>query len=538
MSMNAIEARGGARAQATNPAPIECFEPATRARLGDVPVASPADVRIAVDRARAAQGAWRGSSFAARRRVLERVLAHVVDHADELCDVVCRVSGKTKDHAMMGEIWPVAAKLRWTIANGERHLRPERVGSGLMVHKRASIEYAPRGVIGAIIPWNYPLQNVMNPAIPALMAGNACVIKASEWVAWSSARFQRIFDEALVAEGFSKDLVRVIDGYGETGAALVGAGIDGAIFIGSVPNGRNVLEAAARALVPVVLELGGKDPLIVCDDADLEQSAHAAMNGCFINCGQNCVAAERILVHTAVYERFEARVGELTRALRQGPPLAGALVDVGGMTTPLQLDLVDRLVQRAVAEGARVVAGGHRARTSEGAYFEPTVLADVTPSMEIMREEVFGPVMLLARVRDDDDAVAVANATRFGLGSSVMCGDPRRARAIARRLEAGMTAINEFGGITYMVQDLPFGGVKESGFGRLNGKDGLRALTHPRALLEDRLPFRFANKLFPVAPASYAATRSAIDLLYGPGVARRARGLGGLVRTLLSKPRA
>jgi acyl-CoA reductase-like NAD-dependent aldehyde dehydrogenase len=469
-----------------------------------------------------------------RRRVLERVLAHVVDHADDLCEVVCRASGKTRDNAMMGEIWPVAAKLRWTIANGERHLGPERVPSGLMAHKRASIEYAPRGVIGAIIPWNYPLQNVMNPAIPALMAGNACVIKASEWVAWSSARFQRIFDEALTAEGFSKDLVRVVDGFGETGAALIGAGVDAVIFIGSVPNGRRVLESAARALVPVILELGGKDPLIVCDDADLEQSVHAAMNGCFINCGQNCVAAERILVHTAVYDRFEARVSELTRALRQGPPLGG-IVDVGSMATPLQLDLVDGLVQRAVAEGARLVTGGHRTLGAEGAYFEPTILADVTPAMEIMQEEVFGPVMLLARVRDDDDAVAVANATRFGLGSSVMCGDARRARRIARRLDAGMTAINEYGGITYMVQDLPFGGVKDSGFGRLNGRDGLRALTHPRALLEDRLPFGFANKLFPVAPKSYAATRSAIDLLYGPGLGRRARGLGGLVRTLFTK---
>jgi acyl-CoA reductase-like NAD-dependent aldehyde dehydrogenase len=433
---------------------------------------------------------------------------------------------------MMGEIWPVAEKLRWTIANGERHLVPERVPSGLLVHKRASIEYAPRGVIGAIIPWNYPLQNVMNPAIPALMAGNGAVIKASEWVAWSSPRFQRIFDEALEAEGFSKELVRILDGYGETGAALLRSGVDAVIFIGSVPNGRRVAEAAARALVPVILELGGKDPLLVCDDADLEQAAHAAINGCFIHCGQNCVAAERILVEAPIYDGFERRVTELTRELRQGPPLAGALVDLGGMTTPLQLDVVDRLVRRAVEQGARVVSGGKRALAGTGAFFEPTILADVTPEMDIMQEETFGPVMLLCRVRDDDHAVAVANATRFGLGSSVMCRDARRARGIALRIEAGMTAVNEFGGITYMVQDLPFGGVKESGFGRLNGRDGLRALTHPRALLEDRLPLSFANKLFPVAPASFGATRAAIDLLYGPGLGRRVRGVRRLVQVL------
>ena len=467
--------------------------------------------------------------------MLGRVLEHVVDHADELCEIVCRVSGKTRENAMMGEIWPVAEKLRWTIAHGERHLRPERVSPGMMLHKRASIEYAPRGVIGAIVPWNYPLQNVMNPAVPALMAGNAAVIKASEWVAWSSARFQRIFDEALSAEGFSPDLVRIVDGYGETGAALVGSGVDAVIFIGSVPNGRRVAEAAARALIPAILELGGKDPLIVCDDADLEQAAHAAMNGCFIHCGQNCVAAERILVEDAVYDAFERRVAELTRALRQGPPLAGGAVDVGGMTTPLQLEVVRRLVRRAVEQGARVVTGGRPALAGTGAFFEPTILSDVTPEMDIMVEETFGPVMLLCRVRDDDHAVAVANATRFGLGSSVMCRDPRRAGRLARRLSAGMTAVNEFGGITYMVQDLPFGGVKESGFGRLNGRDGLRALTHPRALLEDRFPVSFANKLFPVPAAAYATTRATIELVYGPGIGRRVRGVRDLVRALTGR---
>jgi len=301
---------------------IVCVEPSTRARLGTVRVASAADVAEAVRRARAAQAAWRETSFAVRRRVLGRVLEHVVDHADELCELICRTSGKTRENAMMGEIWPVAEKLRWTIAQGERHLRPERVPAGMLIHKKASIEYQPRGVIGAIVPWNYPLQNVMNPAIPALMAGNAAVIKASEWVSWSSARFQRIFDEALSAEGFSPDLVRVVDGYGETGAALVRGGVDAVIFIGSVPNGRRVLEAAARALVPVILELGGKDPMIVCDDADLEQAAHAAMNGCFINCGQNCVAAERILVEDAVYDRFERRVA-MPPTSTSSPPSGG-----------------------------------------------------------------------------------------------------------------------------------------------------------------------------------------------------------------------
>jgi acyl-CoA reductase-like NAD-dependent aldehyde dehydrogenase len=369
----------------------------------------------------------------------------------------------------------------------------------------------------------------MNPIIPALMAGNGCVVKASEWVAWASARFERIVHEALAAEGIATDLVRVVNGYADTGKALVESGVDAIVFIGSVANGRRVLEASATRLVPVVLELGGKDPLIVCDDADLEQSVHAAMSGCFINCGQNCVASERILVFDGIYDAFEQRVGAFARSLRQGPPLGAKVVDVGAMVTPLQRQIVERLVADAVARGARIVAGGASVLTDEGEYFAPTVLADVTPDMDIMQEETFGPVMLLCRVRDEDHAIDVANGTRFGLGSSVMSRDRRRARRIADRLEAGMTAINDFGGMTYMAQDLPFGGVKESGFGRLNGRDGLRSLTHATAVLDDRLPFHGATVLYPVGARDYAVVSGILDLMYGPGVRRRWGALVDLV---------
>ena len=509
---------------------IECREPATRAPLGRVAVDGAAEVADVVRRARVAQASWRRSSFALRRRVLGRLLEQLLDHKDELCEVIVRASGKTRENALMGEIWPVAEKLRWTIRHGEEHLRPEPVSSGLLVHKRATIEYRPRGVVGAIVPWNYPLQNVMNPVIPALMAGNGCVVKASEWVAWSSARFERMIHDALAAEGIATDLVRVINGYGETGRALVQAGVDVVVFIGSVGNGRRVVEASASRLVPVILELGGKDPLIVCDDADLEQAAHAAMNGCFINCGQNCVASERILVHDQIHDAFEARVAALAKGLRQGPPLGPAVVDVGAMATPLQREVVIRLIDDAVARGARVVTGGRAVLAAHGEYVAPTILADVTPDMAIMQEETFGPVMLLCRVRDDDHAIEVANGTRFGLGASVLSRDRRRARRIADRLDAGMAAINDFGGMTYMAQDLPFGGVKESGFGRLNGRDGLRALTQPRALLDDRLPLHMPSKLYPVGAGTYARVGSLLDLAYGPGVRRRLAAISDLVR--------
>ena len=425
---------------------IACREPASGRSLGEVAALGAEAVRAQVARARAAQTVLAGTSLAARRRLLQRLLAHLVDHADELCELICRVSGKTRDNAMVGEVFPVAEKLRWTIAHGERHLRPERVSSGLLVHKRATIEYQPRGVIAGIVPWNYPLQNVMNPVVPALMAGNAVVVKPSEWVAAASAPLQAMFDAVLAAEGLPTDLVRIVDGYGDTGAALIAAGVDAVVFIGSVDNGRKVALAAAEQLVPAILELGGKDAMVVCDDAHLEQAVHAALAGCFINCGQNCVASERILVEDGIYDRFEARVVEMTRALRQGDSLAaaarGEVVDAGAMVTPLQLKVVDRLVRGAIEQGARVLCGGAPLSTAAGDFYPPTILADVHPGMEIMREETFGPVMLLCRVKDDDAAVALANATRFGLSSTVLSRDHARAGRILRRLEAGMGAAN------------------------------------------------------------------------------------------------
>jgi acyl-CoA reductase-like NAD-dependent aldehyde dehydrogenase len=517
-------------ARPTTPDVIDCFEPATRARLGQVAVDHEAAVRAAIARARAAQPALRASSFETRRRVLGHVRDYVLDHADELCELIVRDSGKTRENAMTGEVWPVLEKLRWTIARGEEHLRPESVSSGLFLHKKARIEYHPLGVIGAIIPWNYPLQNVMNPIIPALMSGNAIVVKPSEWVAWSSAQLKPIFDRALEAEGLSPDLVQVVQGFGETGRAVVEGGVNGVIFIGSVGNGRRVLASSAKNLIPVVLELGGKDPFIVCDDADLEQAVHAALNGTFINCGQNCVASERILVHDAIYERFEQRVAGLVKAFRQGPPLGGATVDVGAMITPLQLELVERLVKRAIEQGARVVTGGARARSAEGDYFQPTVLADVTPAMEIMHEEAFGPVMLLCRFRSDKEAVEIANGTSFGLSASVFSKSAARARSIASRIESGMTAINDFGGMTYMAPDLPFGGVKHSGFGRLNGREGLRALCNVKAVLDDRLPLHFPSAIYPVAPLDYETFRGAVRLLYGRGLRRKLEAARELAR--------
>lgn len=512
---------------------IHCIDPATRESLGTVAVTTPAEVKRAVERARTAQRAWRETSFAQRRRVLERLLDRVLDEDARLVDLVSRDCGKTRENALMGEIWPVCEKLRWMLANGERHLRPESVSPGMLLHKRARLEFHPLGVIGAIVPWNYPLQNIMNPAIPALMAGNGFVVKPSEWVAWSSQAFVDLLRDALAAEGHDPELVQLVNGFGTTGRALIEAGIDSLVFIGSVENGRRVLETAARQLTPVVLELGGKDPFIVCDDANLEAAVHGALSGSFINCGQNCVASERVILHHRVAPKFEAMVAEIAGNLRQGVPRADAVVDVGAMATPLQLEIVERLVNRAVEQGARVVVGGHRTHSQSGEFFAPTVLADVTKDMDIMQEETFGPVLLLCTVQNDEEAIAVANSTAFGLGSSVFSANRRRARHIAKRVEAGMAGINDYGGMTYMAQDLTFGGIKNSGFGRIGGRDGLRAMCNVKAVLDDRFPFTVPSKLYPVGNNDFGLTRGTLALLYGRGIRRRVRGLARMVRSLL-----
>ncbi|MBK6576022.1 MAG: aldehyde dehydrogenase family protein [Sandaracinaceae bacterium] len=515
-----------------NPAVIECQSPITGERFAELPVDDARAVQAAIARARVAQEAYGQSSFADRRKVLRAILDAVVSNADAICDAVVRDSGKTRENAMLGEVMPICEKLRWTIKRGEAVLRPQRVSSGMLVHKRAQIEYLPAGVAGAILPWNYPFQNLLNPIITALMAGDAIVIKPSEWVSWSSARFHTLVREAIQKAGQSPELVQVVHGYAETAQALIAGGVDVLLFIGSVPNGRRVLRAAAETLTPVVLELGGKDPLIVCDDADMERAVHAALGGTFINCGQNCVASERILVHASKMAWFEGRIASHVNAMRQGASENG-LVDVGAMITPLQLAHVEGLVARAVAEGARIVTGGKRQPGTHGWYYEPTVLSDLRPDMEIMREEMFGPVMLLCAFNSDEEAIEIANNTAFGLSSSVFSRDGARAKRIADRVHAGMAAINDFGGMTYMAQELPFGGVKDSGFGRMNGAEGLRAFCTSKGVLVDRFSFGFPAKVFPATEADYDTTRNAVRLLYGASLGERAKAL----RDLIKKPR-
>jgi acyl-CoA reductase-like NAD-dependent aldehyde dehydrogenase len=507
---------------------IPCVNAASGEHLGEVPVQTPEQVKESVQRARIAQKQWAKSTFKQRRAVLNHILDYVLEHTDDLCELIVKDAGKTYENALLGEIMPICNKIKWLNKYGEKHLKTEKVGSGILMHKKARIEYIPLGVVACIIPWNYPLQNIISSLSAPLMAGNAVLLKASEQVAFASEKFQAITDYALEKEGFSKDTVQIINGYGETGAALISAHVDKILFIGSVGNGRRIMAAASEHLTPVVMELGGKDPMIICDDAHLEKAVHSAIGGTFINLGQNCVASERIIVQEGIYDALVARISEIANSLRQGKPERGGNVDVGALTSPIQVDIVEKLVNDAVAKGATVIAGGKRDTSRPGNYFPPTVLTNLSDNMDVVNTEVFGPVMLIFKVKDDAEAIAMANNSELGLQASVITHDRKRGERIASQIEAGGVCINDFG-LCYVSQDLPFGGTKYSGFGVMNGRDGLRAYTTPKAILADRFPLEVPPELFPVGKCDYDISKHSMRLLFGRGLGLKTISLFKLI---------
>lgn len=521
---------------------IPCHDPATLESLGTVAAMDEDTVRAVVRRARAVQPAWAKTSFAERRAVLRDLLDHIVANQSAICELCVRDSGKTMVDASLGEIFPVCEKIRYVLDNGEQDLAPEPRAPGFLKHKKAWVEYLPLGVVGVIAPWNFPFHNIYCPVVPALFAGNAVVVKVSEHTSWSAGPLVDILRDVLKRRGHEPDLLQIVTGYGDTGAALVRSGVDKIFFTGSPQNGAKVMATASEGLVPVVLELGGKDPMIVCDDADLDHAANQAMLGVFTACGQMCVGAERLYVFDTVYDRFLEKVKERVRDLRQGAPLQpGQTVDVGAMTMPGQLDILDRLVADAVAKGAKVLAGGKRGAQSQGLatgqFFEPTVLVDVDHSMDITQKEQFGPIMVIVRAKDEEHAIKLANDCPYALGSSVFSKDVPRAERIARRIRAGMSVVNDYG-LAYMIQALPFGGVGLSGFGRINGREGMRACCNEKAMVTDRVRLGGGVAVYPIRPATLGLTQGAIGLIYGRGVATKAKAALRLVKNLVSVARS
>ncbi|HEX4420430.1 MAG TPA: aldehyde dehydrogenase family protein [Kofleriaceae bacterium] len=497
-------------ATAANPAPerLSSYNPATHELVGTVPIHSAADVDAAVARARIAAERWGALSFEARGEELTAFRKAIAAHADELAALLHRENGKPELEALV-EIMMALSHVQHATACAAAALAPRKVSAGVLANFRATISYHALGVIGVIGPWNYPLFTPMGSIAYALAAGNAVVWKPSELTPLVAVKVAEIAAQTFALP----DLLQVVTGAGATGAALAKSAVDKIAFTGSAATGRRVMMAAAERLTPVLLELGGKDPMIVADDADLAKAAEACVYGALTNAGQACISVERVYVADAVHDAFVDEVVKQVRALKVG----GDDGHLGAMTSPAQVAIVKDHLDDAVARGAKVLTGGSGAIS--GSYIQPTVLTGVDHQMKIMNDETFGPVIPIQRVGSLDEAVKLANDSKYGLGSTVFAG--KSARALAARLRAGMTSINSvmaFAGIP----SLPFGGIGDSGFGRIHGDEGIREFTRVKSTAEQVMALPINMMSFRQPKDAPSRLRGMIKQLYGDGVVAKA----------------
>ncbi|MCW2962842.1 MAG: putative succinate-semialdehyde dehydrogenase [Actinomycetia bacterium] len=484
---------------------LRVVNPATLELVGTVATTDPAAVQEVVTEAKLAQEAWGETPLDDRRALLVRVAETVLERADEIADTVIAETGKPRVEAFTTELFPALDALVWLAKQAPKLLAPERIGYPQLhlKHKRASLFYEPIGVVGVIAPWNFPFAIPFTQTAYALAAGNAVVLKPSELTPLSGALVAEIFATAGAP-------VRVAQGDGAVGEALVKArGLGKVLFTGSAEVGRLVAANAGQRLVPVTLELGGKDPMIVLDDADLARAVDGALWGSFMNCGQVCSGVERIYVQGALYEPF---VEELSRKARE--------LELGPLISKEQRDRVAGLVEDAVERGARALVGA-RSPERAGWFYDPTVLVDVPHDARIEHDETFGPVVTVSRVADDAQAIRAANDTAFGLGASVWTRNPDRAQRAAHRLRAGTVWHNDHA-YSYASSQAAWGGRGESGFGRTHSKHGLYDLTSPKFADHDsgRVPVPW---WFPYDAQAAAAFRGALGALYADGLPARAR---------------
>jgi len=458
--------------------------PATGEVLRELECAGEDEVLAAVLRAQLAQAAWAELGLRRRIAVIREFQGKLYEKKSEIAAAITREVGKPLVEALVTEVLVVLDAARFLIDNAWGLLRDEPVPHGNLVTKLKSgwLVREPHGVVGIISPWNYPFSIPATEALAALVAGNAVVLKPSELTPLVALELAML----LHAAGVPEDVLQVVVGEGPAGAALLRSPIDKLVFTGSVGTGRRIAAAAAERLLPVVLELGGKDPMLVLDDADVDVASSAAVWGAFVNAGQACLSVERCYVHRSLYESFAKACADKTKQLRVGNGM-DAHTDVGPMIQERQVRIVESHVEDAKARGARVLAGGTRLPELGPNFYAPTVLADVTQDMRIMREETFGPVLPVMACADDDEAVRLANDSEYGLAASVWTRDPKHGERLARRIHAGTVMVNDviscFG-----ISEAPHGGVKASGVGRTHGRFGLDEMVRVKYLDMDRMP--------------------------------------------------
>lgn len=498
----------------TRPVSLPFVNPATGEQFGSLAMSTPEEVTQAVQQMRQHAPRWQQTPPAERARILARLQKVLIDHADEITRVVNLDTGKSRQDAL-SELFLVVDKLNTYRRRAPDWLKPERVPPGIYIFKRYYVEHRPYGVVAVIGPWNLPLDLTVPPVYAALLAGNTVVLKPSEVTPAVGQLIERLFQSVPELSPF----VRVVHGDARVGAALVEARPDLVFLTGSTATGRKVAEATARNLTPFISELGGKDPMIVLEAADVQKAAHWGVWGAFFHSGQTCVSVERVYVVEAVYDAFVQAAVEETRRLRQGySPEKENPNDIGPLTFERQVGIIEDHLQDALDKGARVLVGGRR----QGLFMEPTVVVNVDHAMRLMQEETFGPIMPIMKVRDEDEAVRLSNDCSYGLSASVWSEDLERARRVAERLEVGSVVVNDTIA-HYAVSSLPFGGVKQSGSARTHGKQDVLQFTQTKAYGIGGAPFFLDVAAKLREPNNYRLMSAIFHLLFGVTPRQRLR---------------
>jgi acyl-CoA reductase-like NAD-dependent aldehyde dehydrogenase len=499
---------------------VVSVNPATGETLREIPCASDAEVRAAVERARAAQPAWNQVGVQKHIAVLRKFQGLLHDRKSDVARLITREAGKPYVEALLTEVMVVLDAARFCIENAYSFLREQNLPHRnlAMKAKAGRVLREPYGVIGIVSPWNYPFSIPATETMAALVAGNAVVLKPSEFTSLVALELSSLLHQA----GVPADVVQVVVGDGATGAALTSSAIDKLVFTGSVPTGKRIAQAAAARLLPVVLELGGKDPMLVLDDADIDVASSGAVWGAFVNAGQACLSVERCYVHRKVYEPFLEACVRKTKQLRVGGGMDES-TDVGPMIHERQLHNVQVQVEDALAQGARLLTGGARLTELGPNFYQPTVLADVQQSMRVMREETFGPVLPIMAFDSDEEALRLANDSEYGLAASVWTRDRARGEGLARRLQVGTVMVNDaiacFG-----ISEAPHGGVKASGIGRTHGRFGLEEMVRVKYVDSDRLPGMKRPWWYGYGDTFARQMEGFVDLQFARGLGQRLSG--------------